>query len=363
MISPFDWPKKAEENPNGSLFSDPNKIDRNQADDIAMQCFGGDFDSSKMKMAGTAQPYAKEFESLNSVLDALATNEAINAWADKNAAKSVFDYELPVRSIEDHNANMQTMSTNIVNAIRNYVSRSIDAISPLVQMTAGNIKDVKKKISTANSASQYNIKEWIKAQSEVEKQNRDALKDLEMSMFKKTANTIQNANRFLECVSISNIPSDKRAPFIAKVVEDVNNAKTTSDLDELVQTYSVHFKKWSDFIRAFNQEHGKKAFPLSVNLNVLDESVYTYKYLKVLNEDEFRTREDIAYEDPKPDEISFDKIYQELYHYLSQAMSESIGERENWRCFKTIRDEMKVLKDRADEEIKKKIELVCKTGD
>ena len=110
-----------------------------------MQCFGGDFDSSKMKMAGTAQPYAKEFESLNSVLDAIATNEAINAWADKNAAKSVFDYELPVRSIEDHNANMQTMSTNVINAIRNYVSRSIDAISPLVQMTAGNIKDVKKK--------------------------------------------------------------------------------------------------------------------------------------------------------------------------------------------------------------------------
>lgn len=36
LISPFDWPKKAEENPNGSLFSDPNKIDANSADDIAM---------------------------------------------------------------------------------------------------------------------------------------------------------------------------------------------------------------------------------------------------------------------------------------------------------------------------------------
>lgn len=330
-----------------------------------MQCFGGDFDSSKMKMAGTAQPYAKEFESLNSVLDAIATNEAINAWADKNAAKSVFDYELPVRSIEDHNANMQTMSTNVINAIRNYVSRSIDVISPLVQMTAGNIKDVKKKISTANSASQDNIKEWIKAQSEVEKQNRDALKDLEMSTFKKSLNNIQKANIFLERVSISNIPSDKRAAFIAAVVKDVNDVRTSSDLDELVQKFSAHYKKWKDFEYFCNQH---KEEGITLNLNAINESitnnyVYHYKYLKKLNEDEFRTREDIAYEDPEPDEISFDKIYQELYHYLSQAMSETIGERENWRCFKTIRDEMKVLKDRADEEIKKKIELVCKTGD
>lgn len=168
LISPFDWPKKAEENPNGSLFGDPSKIDRNSADDIAMQCFGGDFDSSKMKMAGTAQPYAKEFEQLNTILDVIALNEiSLNAWSDKSVLTGGTEdnagYELPVRSIDEHNSNMQTLSTNVVNAIRNYVSRSIDAISPLVQMTAGNVKDVKKKISTANSASQDNIKEWIKA--------------------------------------------------------------------------------------------------------------------------------------------------------------------------------------------------------
>jgi len=141
-------------------------------------------------------------------------------------------------------------------------------------------------------------------------------------MFKKAHSTIKQANLFLQCVSLSNIPSDKRAAFIAKVVDEVNDATTTSDLDKLVRTYSVHFKKWSDFEYAFDKDHGKKAFPLSVNLNVLNEnntneSVYTYKYLKKLNEDGLRTREDAAFEDPSQGNISFDKIYQELYHYLS----------------------------------------------
>ena len=60
--------------------------------------------------------------------------------------------------------------------------------------------------------------------------------------------------------------------------------------------------------------------------------------------------------------INYDKLYSDMVNYLSSEIGNAIGERENWKCFKSIRDDMKKLKDRADAEIKKKIELVCKTG-
>ena len=60
--------------------------------------------------------------------------------------------------------------------------------------------------------------------------------------------------------------------------------------------------------------------------------------------------------------INYDKLYSDMVNYLSSEIGNAIGERENWKCFKSIRDDMKKLKDRADAEIKKKIEIVCKTG-
>ena len=51
-----------------------------------------------------------------------------------------------------------------------------------------------------------------------------------------------------------------------------------------------------------------------------------------------------------------------MVNYLSGEIGNVIGDREHWLCFKNVREDMKKLKDRADAEIKKKIEIVCKTG-
>ena len=58
LMSKIDFPKKAEQNPNGMLFMNPQDIDRNDAEDIAKQCFGGekfnnDISSLNMTVAQT----------------------------------------------------------------------------------------------------------------------------------------------------------------------------------------------------------------------------------------------------------------------------------------------------------------------
>lgn len=42
-------------------------------------------------------------------------------------------------------------------------------------------------------------------------------------------------------------------------------------------------------------------------------------------------------------------------------MEETIGPRNEWLCFKNIRERMKTLKDAADKEINSKIDIVCRT--
>lgn len=372
LISPFDWPKKAEENPNGSLFGDPNKIDANSADDIAMQCFGGEFDSSKMKSTTNTQAYAKEFSSLNTVFNTIVMNEAMNAWWDKNPNEDREGVELAVRSINDHNSNMQTLSTDVSKAIRNYVSRSVEAVTPLIQMTGGNVRELMKKINTANSAAWDNVKEWIDAQSEVQRQKRESIKDQEMATYKNAHSSLKKANNFMKCVMVSDIPADKRSHVIAKISSAVNDVATKSDLDDLVTRFSINYTRYANFEDDL-QKNDEKPFKIRLNTHIFDskeetpdspalnETKYTYTYLRKLNE-AVDDREAHAFDEVDP-RINYDKLYEDLYHFFVQAMNDSVGEREQWHCFKTVREEMKVLKDRADEEIKKKIELVCKTGD
>lgn len=124
--------------------------------------------------------------------------------------------------------------------------------------------------------------------------------------------------------------------------------------------YTVQFN--GDF-EDFEEHYNGKPFPLKINgsgfrRGSARESL-DIKTGRLLNEFEDPTDN----EGPvQPSEIDYDKLYTDLFNQLSSAMSDCIGPRENWLCFKRIEDEMKFLKESADKEINAKIDLVCKTG-
>ena len=98
--------------------------------------------------------------------------------------------------------------------------------------------------------------------------------------------------------------------------------------------------------------------------DIVTESI-SYERKKKLNEydDSIISIEDEARQNDNTNIIiNYDKMYYDMINLISGEIGDAIGPRENWLCFKNVREDMKKLRDRADAEIKKKIELVCKTG-
>lgn len=145
-------------------------------------------------------------------------------------------------------------------------------------------------------------------------------------------------------------------------MEFISKMKNQKALDTIVVKYCTDFKKWIDFKRAF-QSKDEKAFPLNLkklSFNANESAVRTGNAGR-LDEDSL-TMADESLKHTESTSIDYDRLYSDLVNYLSGEISSAVGERERWTCFKTMREDMKKLKDRADAEIKKRIELVCKTG-
>lgn len=156
-MTPIQWPQKMK-NVNDSMFVNPNVIDNDDAQDIAMQCFGGErFDGENTGLKMTLSPKAYDAKNKNEgyVFD---FNKALTSLLLEDSP-SMFGADMDVKDVKSNNKNMSSMSADIVKAITSYISRSIQAVKPLIEMTGGAsaIKGVMQAINTANAASYKNV--------------------------------------------------------------------------------------------------------------------------------------------------------------------------------------------------------------
>lgn len=265
---------------------------------------------------------------------------------------------------------MYETSTDVVKAITNYIVRSIDAVKPLVEMTGGSsgMRTFMKAVNTANSAAYDTTKDWLEQKNAVHQESGDSWRKMAVNNAIKERDCVRDANLFFRCLMVSEPPAGmSKEDFIEKAADEARDCTTQTKLRKYLTRFTKQFGgQWQKFIDEYTN-HDEKPFPIKVSMagSGTSES-YDYKSSKVLNED--ITSDDMNGDDGRIktadlEPVDYDKIYNDLLVQLSTAMSESIGPRADWLCFKGIADQMKQLKEAADKEINSKINIVCKTGD
>ncbi len=366
LMSKLDFPEKANKNPNDALFMDPQKIDATFADDLAKQLFNSKSFKDGSGLKSTLNPDAYDmqsnFESLSSVVQQKTFEYILEDTANGNGI------DIEVKDNKKINTKMTQMTQDVINAITTYVRRSIDVIKPMLEVVAGNtaVKDVMRTLNTANSLGKDNVLNWIEAVSKIKKDYTEGLKNNQISAYRSQNDAIRDALKLYQCVchSQSDFPAGiNKEKYIRTIGDRIEKVKNKHSLDNLVRNCCQDFDSWDKFQKEFNNK-GDKSFPIKLKKDIVTESI-SYDRKKKLNEydDSIITIDDEARQNDNTNIIiNYDKMYYDMINLISGEIGDAIGPRENWLCFKNVREDMKKLRDRADAEIKKKIELVCKTG-
>ena len=366
LMTKLDFPEKANKNPNDALFMDPQKIDATFADDLAKQLFNSKSFKDGSGLKSTLNPDAYDmqsnFESLSSVVQQKTFEYILEDTANGNGI------DIEVKDNKRINTKMTQMTQDVINAITTYVRRSIDVIKPMLEVVAGNtaVKDVMRTLNTANSLGKDNVLNWIEAVSKIKKDYTEGLKNNQISAYRSQNDAIRDALKLYQCVchSQSDFPAGiNKEKYIRTIGDKIEKVKNKHSLDNLVRNCCQDFDSWDKFQKEFNNK-GDKSFPIKLKKDIVTESI-SYERKKKLNEydDSIISIEDEARQNDNTNIIiNYDKMYYDMINLISGEIGDAIGPRENWLCFKNVREDMKKLRDRADAEIKKKIELVCKTG-
>lgn len=353
LMSKIPWPEKAKPNPNDSLLFDPQKIDASGADDIAKQLFNSKKfqDNSGLKM--TLNPAA-----LNPKL------KLESIMFEDTMSGSGEDIDVP--SDETYNTKMAEANMDVVKAIKTYIVQSLKVVKPLFELTGGAnaIKELNKAVLTASSTTTENINKWLESVSSIRKDYTDSLKNSQVGVWK-DAYTLQSAGyKLFRCINKSNIPSGmNKEALLAEVSSDIDALRDKKGLDDLVTKYT-NYRNWKAFKDDYESKKKGNGKPFKLVINSKNESSTVNISSNHLNEanDILDADDAIIAEESKIENVNYDKVYNELYTYLAGVCSNAIGERDSWKCMKEVKTQMKTLKDRADAEIKKKIEIKCKTG-
>ena len=211
-------------------------------------------------------------------------------------------------------------------------------------MTGGSsgIRTFMKAVNTANAAAYDTVEDWLEQKNAVHQESGDTWRKTSVQNIKRQRNCLRDANLFLRCLMVSEPPAGmKREEFVEKAADVARDCETPDDLREYLEMFAAEFKgDWKRFLNKYRSE-GKKPFSVKVTYKKTEESI-SHTNLKHLNEkglisDDFDKEDD---EDAKnsPLVVDYDKVYNDLLVSLSTAMSEAVGPRADWLCFKGIAD-------------------------
>ena len=363
LMSKMDFPEKAQKNPNDTLFMDPAKIDATIADDLGKQLFNSKSFKNLTGLKLTLKPTAhrREFEALAALVDDITLKRIFEDTPDGTGA------EIKGQDIKSVNQQITQMSQSARNAITTYINRSLSVVKPLLELTGGSasVKDVMRIINTANQTGFDNVRQWLESVSKIKKDYTEALKNYKMSRLMDQRDALKDGFELASCIAVSEVPAGcSKVAYIKHVSDELAKASNSAKLDAIIRKYTKNIKSWKDFKEhVYTQEK-----PVPIELKKLNfETNESFNpnnasnHLNEFDDDSLDMDEETQKKEEMPP-INYDKLYSDMVNYLSSEIGNAIGERENWKCFKSIRDDMKKLKDRADAEIKKKIEIVCKTG-
>lgn len=380
LLCKIDYPTKANENPNGSLYMDPAKeILDAQGSDLGLRYFNN-MDITKVihtsKVVG--ESYEKLISNRNSTLSALLEVEDEDGY-DKTKASGDLNLLTPDidptkvagKELEQNTEKREKTKIedngdprNPIDSIDNYVTNSLSIITDLMRSICGKsqsteIRQLKGTINKLNHAAEGNLGDWIKEKEEVLHSivSNRAAKDQKMY-----EDHLRSSRQLYDVVmayksgkyQISPEKMDKLEEFAENFMQD--GYRKQSEITEWFDS-----QLGVDFSKRYTEVYNAKEKARKQKAGISSSVSYIYNdYVLSLNEDEqFKNKEELLEELQK----KCDGLREGITAMIKDKMGEILENNpEDWYIIENTRTRMKALKDAADKEISEKIGLICRTA-
>ena len=380
LLCKIDYPTKANENPNGSLYMDPAKeILDAKGSDLGLRYFNN-MDITKVihtsKVVG--ESYEKLISNRNSTLSALLEVEDEDGY-DKTKASgdlNLLTPDLDPTKVAGKELEQNTEKRgktkiedngdprNPIDSIDNYVTNSLSIITDLMRSICGKsqsteIRQLKGTINKLNHAAEGNLGDWIKEKEEVLHSivSNRAAKDQKMY-----EDHLRSSRQLYDVVmayksgkyQISPEKMDKLEEFAENFMQD--GYRKQSEITEWFDS-----QLGVDFSKRYTEVYNAKEKARKERAGISSSVSYIYNdYVLSLNEDEqFKNKEELLGELQK----KCDGLREGITAMIKDKMGEILENNpEDWYIIENTRTRMKALKDAADKEISEKIGLICRTA-
>lgn len=383
LMSAIDYPTKANENPNGSLFMNPNKeILQAKGSDIGQTYFGGEFDMTKtIKHKSTNESVQNYY---NRSLFEVADKDGYDKTKD-GASTGVLTPDLDPTAVGGKELEQETQKRkktavvnfngDIVDAIDNYISASVPIVVSLCRAICGKnnegIKKLAETIHNAQTAAESSFNKYIETKEEVLKVLMGSEYETQKKNLQKSCAITLNVLKLIKAFSNVNVQKmflrdrSECNMFIAEIYKMINKSNTGNidehDLDMKIRRYFINgINTYSDFER----ELKKNKDLYRIISTTVEESFDIHRYdntVSLFEGDEHYLDDDKLFEEIQHAQQA---AYNSMKSFMKPAIREiTIGsDPAEWQIVTNAKDRMTKLKDAADTEIKNKIDLICRTS-
>lgn len=359
LMSNIDYPTKANENPNGSLFMKPTKeIIQDKASDIGLKYF-----NEHVKLDDIVK-----YETLKNESYMLSLNRVLSLFEGDLDPTSVLGSDIDQETMKRVENEVSAFNGNLIDAIDNYVRSSIPIVTTLMKSICGNngIKEMSnfaQKVSDMNNASEGNMDKYMKKEDAVLKQIMDNEYQKDLNGWREFSETARrssdilswtSSDQFIQKLGITD--KKKLKEFKYRVTEKIKNSDSRNkDLDLVIAKYTSYSKydELKKIADSLNLEESVSVFTYN--------DKYSYAYNSLFENEQIKNSDEIIKQLEDGNEQTYKFVKDNLTREITGIIT-SYGNPEEWYIIKNARDRMKKLKEKADKEITEKIGLICRTS-
>lgn len=357
LMSNIDYPTKANENPNGSLFMKPTKeILQDKGSDIGLTYFNKDSVNLNTIVNFQTSKNESYVSRRNSYLNAIFEGDLDPTF--------VLGSDIDQETKKREESKAHSFKGNLVDAIDNYITSTVPIVTKLMEAICGEgasseMTKFSKLIITLSNTANGNSTKFMKKYDEV-------LKDIMDNDYQQTRNEqklrtqlggdIMNFSIWLQDSKYRNILKidDKKAK---NITDDLIQLQNDSNIDErdfnlLLQKYDL--PKYTELTKIYRNMSNKTEsyiFPVLHDIYTIPNYLYENEQIKDGNEILKNLNDAI--------EVAYEEYQKNLQYTISGIIENDVSK---WYIIKNARDRMKNLKEKADKEITEKIGLICRTS-
>ena len=359
LMSNIDYPTKANENPNGSLFMKPTKeIIQDKASDIGLKYFNEHVNLDDIV----------KYETLKNESYMLSLNRVLSLFEGDLDPTSGLGSDIDQETMKRVDNEVSAFNGNLIDAIDNYVRSSIPIVTTLMKSICGNngIKEMSnfaQKVSDMNNASEGNMDKYMKKEDAVLKQIMDNEYQKDLNGWREFSETARRSSEILSWTSSDQFiqklgitDKKKLKEFKVRVTDKIKNTDSRNkDLDLVIAKYTSYSKydELKKIADSLNLEESVSVFTYN--------DKYSYAYNSLFENEQIKNSDEIIKQLEDGNEQTYKFVKDNLTREITGIIT-SYGNPEEWYIIKNARERMKKLKEKADTEITEKIGLICRTS-